>query len=57
MFKRTKTFIPANNTEYILIHLPKQCSCSACTATKKSAQIELGEKRYKKVCRALGLAA
>lgn len=57
MFTSTKKFTPSNSTEVILSHMPKQCGCSACQGTKDAAKKELGEARFRSVCKALGLAA
>lgn len=39
----------------ILKALPKQCSCTACSATKNEIKSQIGEKEYLKICRAMSI--
>lgn len=48
-------FTPANATEKLLISLPKECTCHMCETSKKDALISLGEKRFKEICKILGI--
>lgn len=48
-------FSPSNDAEKILTLLPKECSCHMCTISKKDAIVQLGEKRFKEICKILNI--
>lgn len=54
---KTTNFTPKNNSEKLLATLPKECSCHMCTASKKEAKNELGERRFNEVCKLLNIWA
>jgi len=48
-------FSPANEAEKVLTLLPKECSCNMCSISKQDAMVQLGEKRFKKICKILDI--
>ena len=50
-------FKPQNKTESMLMVLPKQCSCNMCKAIKEEARETLGNKKFKEICKTIGIAA
>jgi hypothetical protein len=53
--KTNKTLIELEGKYSILYNLPKKCCCAVCTATKEDIKSEMGEKKFVKVCKALGI--
>ncbi|MGB5867270.1 MAG: hypothetical protein WBG69_05270 [Arcobacteraceae bacterium] len=45
----------STTAENLLLVLPKNCGCSACTSTKEYAKNELGEHKYKSILKTLGI--
>lgn len=39
----------------ILQHLPKNCGCTVCTATKEKIKAEVGEKEFVKICKVFNI--
>ncbi|MDX9744720.1 MAG: hypothetical protein RBT59_12935 [Arcobacteraceae bacterium] len=53
--KTNKTLVDLEEKYSILFHLPKKCACALCTTTKEDIKSEMGEKRFVKVCKTLGI--
>jgi hypothetical protein len=53
--KTDKTLIDLEGKYSILFSLPKKCTCTICIATKEDIKSKMGEKRFEKVCKALGI--
>ena len=46
-----------NNVERMLLVMPKKCGCPICKATREKAKKELGEVKYYKLVKKLGMVS